>query len=113
MSLKKVALVAVISVTPLLVSCTSTIKATEYRAYEVGEVIRAEPATVLSQRYVKIKGWRTSDARSSRRNGINYVIKLDRTGETLSVTQSSDVVIPAGAPAWVEFGNRIRLAPRN
>ena len=113
MTFRKVALVAFISAASFLSACTSAIKATEYRANEVGEVIRAEPATVLSQRYVRIKGWSTGGARSSRRNGINYIIKIDRTGETLSVTQSSDVVIPAGSPAWVEFGDRIRIAPRN
>jgi outer membrane lipoprotein SlyB len=113
MTFRKVALVAFISAASFLSACTSTIKATEYRASEVGEVIRAEPATVLSLRYVKIKGLSTGGARSSRRNGINYIIKIDRTGETLSVTQSSDVVIPAGSPAWVEFGDRIRIAPRN
>jgi hypothetical protein len=113
MTLGKLALFATISGASLLSGCASTIKATEYRRHEVGEVIRAEPAIVLSQRYVQIKGLRIGDSRSARRNGVNYIIKIDRTGETLSVTQSSDVVIPSGSPAWVEFGDRIRLAPRN
>lgn len=112
MAFGKVALLAFVSASLFLSGCTSTIKATEYRSSEVGEVLRAEAATVLSQRYVKIKGWQSGESRSARRNGINYIIKIDRTGETLSITQSSDVVIPTGAAAWVEFGDRIRLAPR-
>ncbi len=113
MKLKTVALVAVIVAGPFLAGCASVIKASEYKRSEVGEVLRAEPATVMSQRYVKIKGWRDGNNRSTRRNGINYVIKVDRTGETLSVTQSADVVMQAGAPVWVEFGDRIRLVPRS
>ncbi len=113
MTLGKFALLVTISSAILLSGCASTIKATEYRSNEVGEVVRAEPATVLSQRYVQIKGLGIRQSRLQRRNGVNYIIKIDRTGETLSITQSSDVVIPAGSPAWVEFGDRIRIAPRN
>jgi hypothetical protein len=105
--------VALVTAALLLSGCASAFKATEYPAGEVGEVMRAEPATVLSQRYVKIKNWRNNDRRSARRNGINYIIKIDRTGETLSVTQSADVIIPNGSAAWVEFGDRIRLVPRS
>jgi hypothetical protein len=113
MKFKTVALLALVPIATFLTGCASVIKSSEYSRVEVGEGIRAEPATILSQRYVKIKGWRDGNSRSARRNGVNYVIKIDRTGETLSVTQSADVVIPNGAPAWVEFGDRIRLVPRN
>jgi outer membrane lipoprotein SlyB len=109
----KLILPAVFLAAGLLTSgCATAIKATEYAPSEVGEVVRAEPATVLSQRYVKVKSWRNNRRGSARTNGINYIIKIDRTGETLSVTQSSDVSIATGAAAWVEFGDRIRLAPR-
>jgi hypothetical protein len=97
---------------PLLSGCASTPKASEYRKSEVGEIIRAEAATVLSQRFVTIANLRRGKSQSERRNGINYIIKVDRTGETLSITQSSDVSIATGGAAWVEFGDKIRLSPR-
>ena len=113
MKLKFIVAAALLVSAPVLSGCASGIKASEYAPRELGEVVRAEPATVISQRYVKIKNWRGSDRRSARRTGINYSIKIDRTGETLSVTQSDDVSIATGAAAWVEFGDRIRLAPRS
>ena len=113
MKLKTVVLVAIVAAVPFLAGCASVIKGSEYKRSEVGEVLRAELATVMSQRYVKIKGWRGGNNRSTRRNGINYVVKLDRTGETLSVTQSAEVMMQTGAPVWVEFGDRIRLIPRS
>jgi hypothetical protein len=113
MKLTLVFAAALCAAVPFLSGCASTLKASEYSRSELGEITRAESATVLSQRYVKLKNWRGGDRRSARRNGINYIIKIDRTGETLSVTQTDDVSIATGASAWVEFGDRIRLAPRN
>ena len=113
MKSKIVIVAALMAAASLMSGCASTIKASEYAPYEFGAITRAEPATVLSQRYVRIKNWRGGDRRSARRTGINYIIKIDRTGETLSVTQTDDVSIATGGAAWVEFGDRIRLAPRN
>ncbi len=113
MYMKTVVAVRLLASVGVLGGCAKTLKTSEYSTRDVGEIIRTEPATVLSQRYVTLKGWGSSKRRGASRRGINYVIKLDRTGETLSVTQADDVYIAAGAQAWVEFGDRIRLAPRS
>jgi hypothetical protein len=105
-------LASLIVCAPFAAGCASSIKASEYAPYEFGAITRAEPATILSQRYVKMKNWNGSNRGSARRAGVNYIIKIDRTGETLSVTQSNDVSIATGAPAWVEFGDRVRVLPR-
>ena len=105
---------AVILVTlPLMSACTTSMRASEYAPHELGEVVRVEPATVLSQRYVNLKNWRGKSRGAWRYLGVSYVIKIDRTGETLSITQTNDVAIANGASAWVEFGDRIRLVPRS
>jgi type IV secretory pathway TrbF-like protein len=83
--------------------CASNISANKYKRSDVGALTRVEPAQVLSQRLVHI---------SKKRRGLNYVVKLDRTGETLSITQGDDVLIAKGSQAWVEFGDRIRLIPK-
>ncbi len=85
-------------------SCALPIEANKYKRHDVGSLTRVEPAQVLSQRYVKI---------ANKRRGFNYVVKLERTGETLSITQGDDVSIATGGKAWVEFGDRIRLIPNN
>ena len=103
---------ALLAATPFLIGCASSIRASTYAPHELGEIVRAEAATILSQRYVRLSNWRGSERRSGRRLGVNYIIKIDRTGEILSVTQTDDVSIATGASAWVEFGDRIRLAPR-
>jgi hypothetical protein len=113
MKSKNVLVAAMLAALPLLSGCASGIKAAQYAPRELGDATRAESATVLSQRYVKIRNWNGTSNRSARANAINYIIKLDRTGETLSVTQTNDVAIATGAAAWVEFGDKIRLLPRS
>ncbi|MEN9855655.1 MAG: hypothetical protein RL186_280 [Pseudomonadota bacterium] len=88
----------------VLAGCASPIEANKYRKSEVGALTRVEAAQVLSQRSVRI---------AKRHRGLNYVVKLEKTGETLSITQGDDVGIANGSQAWVEFGDRVRLLPKN
>jgi hypothetical protein len=113
MNLKTIMAIAILGSAPFLGGCAKTVMSSEYSPRDVGELFRAEPATVLSQRYVKLKNWNNSKRGGTNTRAVNYIIKLDRTGETLSVTQRDDVFIASGAQAWVEFGERIRLAPRS
>jgi outer membrane murein-binding lipoprotein Lpp len=107
-----VLIAALCAAASLLSGCVSAPKSSEYAKSEMGEIMRAEAATILSQRFVTITNFRGAKSKSARRNGVNYIIKIDRTGETLSITQSSDVTIATGGAAWVEFGDKIRLSPR-
>ena len=113
MNLKTIMAVAILGIAPTLGGCAKTVMSSEYSPQDIGEMFRVEPATVLSQRYVKLKNWNSSKRGAKNVRVVNYVIKIDRTGETLSVTQRDDVFIATGAQAWVEFGERIRLAPRS
>lgn len=88
----------------LAAGCATPIDANKYKRGDVGSLTRVEAAQVLSQRFVRI---------ANKRRGLTYVVKLERTGETLSITQGDDVSIANGGQAWVEFGDRIRLIPRN
>ena len=99
-----IAAISVTLVMGLAAGCTTPIDANKYKRGDVGSLTRVEAAQVLSQRFVRIDG---------KRRGLSYVVKLDRTGETLSITQGDDVSIGNGGQAWVEFGDRIRLIPRN
>jgi hypothetical protein len=93
--------------------CQTPVGANEFRRGEIGEISRVEEGVVLSVRYVNIRGMKPLfNARRSRAGlGITYVVRLDKTGETLSVTQGSDVALGAGARIYVEFGDRIRVIP--
>jgi hypothetical protein len=113
MNVKTIVAVSILAIVPILGGCAKTVRSSEYSPRDIGELFRAEPATVLSQRYVKLKNWNNSKRGGLDSRAVNYIIKLDRTGETLSVTQRDDVFIATGAQAWVEFGERIRLAPRS
>jgi hypothetical protein len=103
--LVKRTLISVALVGALLVStgCRSSIAANDYKRRDVGALTRVEAAQVLSQRSVRI---------DKKRRGITYVVKLEKTGETLALTQPDDVSIANGGLAWVEFGNRLRVVPR-
>jgi hypothetical protein len=83
--------------------CRTSLAANDYKRREVGAPTRVEPATVISQRWVRIGG---------NQRGTAYVVKLEKTGETLALTQPDDVSIANGGTAWVEFGNRLRVVPR-
>lgn len=107
-----------------LSGCLNGIKATDYRRFEVGELTRAESGTLISQQSVVLSSWwpfglgpsGTKKARGEKvtrqRRGISYYVKLDRTGETLSITQADDVYIANGASVWVQFGERTRVFPK-
>lgn len=104
--------------------CSHRINATDFRGYEVGELTRAESAQVISQQHVVLSSWlpfglgpegsirSKHDRVSQQRRGITYFVKLDRTGETLAITQADDVFVPNGGQAWVQFGDRIRIIPK-
>jgi hypothetical protein len=87
----------------IVVSGCSSIAANDYKRREVGALARVEAAQVLTQRSVRI---------GRKRRGITYVVKIEKTGETLALTQPDDVSIANGGAAWVEFGNRLRVVPR-
>ena len=104
--------------------CVNGVKPSEYSRHDIGQVVQVEACIVISQRPVVISSWlpfgagprdknRAPRERMSRqRRGISYVVKIEKTGEMLAITQAADVAIPNGAQAWVEFGDRVRLSPR-
>jgi hypothetical protein len=94
-------------------ACATPIGAHEISRGELGEISRVEEGVVLAARFVNIRGAKPilSTKRSRRALGINYVVRLDRTAETISVTQKSDVALGAGARVYVEFGDRVRVIP--
>lgn len=108
----------------LIGGCANSVKATDFKRYDVGTLTRADEAKVISQQHVIISSWwpfgiglnghnrNQGDRLSLHRNGITYIVKIERTGEVLSVTQADDVHIENGANAWVQFGDRIRIFPR-
>ncbi len=53
-----------------------------------------------------------TESRATAQVGIAYTIRLERTGEVISIAQAADIVIPVGAPVWVEYGPRARVVPR-
>lgn len=83
--------------------CKSSIAANDYKRREVGSLARVEAAVIVSQRWVRI---------SRKQRGITYVVRIEKTGETLALTQPDDILLANGAQAWVEFGNRLRVVPR-
>lgn len=101
-----------------------SISATEFKKYEAGELTRAESGVLISQQAVVVvsalpfntgpgKAKKARGEKSSRnKRAISYYVKLDRTGETVSITQSDDVYIANGASVWVQFGERTRVFPK-
>lgn len=125
MRLNKILVVAAAACGLLSVTgCVNGIKATDFHRYEVGAMTRAEPAQVISQQNVELSSYwpyglglskpvrARGERYSQHRRGITYLVKLERTGETISVTQADDVFIPNGGQAWVQFGERIRIFPK-
>jgi hypothetical protein len=110
--------------TAALGGCINGVATNEYARGEAGELTQVEAATVVSQRLVNLSsawpfGLGVANSALSRqervslnRMGVTYVVRLEKTGETLSITQANDVSIANGAPAWVEFGRRVRVYPR-
>jgi hypothetical protein len=109
-----------------LVGCATRVGPNEFSSGEVGAIARIEEGTVLASRYVNITGIvpfglkpftgsatpsPNSKRISNRRLGITYVVRLDRTGETMSVTQGDDFALGVGAKIYVEFSDRIRVIP--
>jgi hypothetical protein len=89
-------------------------------------VSRVEEGTIINARYVGITGIVPFGLRpfsgsagaspnskkvSNRRMGITYVVRLDRTGELLSVTQGDDFALGVGARVFVEYADRVRVIP--
>ncbi len=125
MSYKKILSTSIIILSAtLLSSCLQNINTTEFKLREVGELMRAEQGQVITQHDVVISSWQpintgygnyySSKTKKSgkKKRGITYLVKMDRTGETLSITQSDDVFIQNGAQVWVQFGERTRILPK-
>lgn len=121
---RKIALAAIVAAGLMAAGCLNGIKVSDYRRSDVGELTRVEAAVLVSQRWVTLSSWwpfglgpggpvrSQGDVVSQQRRGIQYVVRLERTGETLAVTQADDVMIANGAQVWVELGDRVRVFPR-
>lgn len=48
----------------------------------------------------------------SRQVGWAYTIRLEETGEIISIAQADERPIPENAPVWVEYGPRARVIQR-
>lgn len=107
-------------------ACATRVGPNEFSSGEIGSVGRVEEGVLVSARYVNITGLVPFGLRpfsgsatpspnsrkvSNRRMGITYVVRLDRTGELLSVTQGDDFALGAGAKVFVEYGDRVRVIP--
>jgi outer membrane lipoprotein SlyB len=49
---------------------------------------------------------------ATRQAGYTYMVRLDRNGEVVSITQADQSPLPPGAQVWVEYGQRARVVPR-
>lgn len=107
-------------------ACATRVGPNEFSSGEIGAVARVEEGTLVGARYVNITGVVPFGIRpftgsatpspnsrkiSNRRMGITYVVKLDRTGELLSVTQGDDFALGPGARVFVEYADRVRVIP--
>lgn len=121
---RAIVLTAMLAASLMAVGCLNGIKASDYRRSDVGELTRVEAGILVSQRWVTLSSWwpfglgpggpirSQGDVVSQQRRGIQYVVRLERTGETLAVTQADDVMIANDAEVWGEFGDRIRVFSR-
>ncbi len=106
--------------------CTTRVGPNEFSSDEIGMVSRVEEGTIVNARYIGITGIvpfglhpfsgsavpaPNSKKVSNRRLGITYVVRLDRTGELLSVTQGDDFALGVGARVFVEYADRVRVIP--
>jgi outer membrane lipoprotein SlyB len=48
----------------------------------------------------------------TRQSGFTYMVRLERTGEVVTITQADQQPLPPGAQVWVEYGQRTRVTPR-
>lgn len=48
----------------------------------------------------------------TRQPGVSYYIRLERTGEVITIQQAGAQMLPPGAPVWVQYGPRARVVPR-
>lgn len=117
---KKTAFTFSIAVLALFNSaCTST-NTTSVKKYELGELTKAESAQLISKQYVKLSSWsplvKNKSGRVILRSGdnvgITYFVKIDRTGETLAISQKDDFQISNGNSVWVQFGDKVRVYPK-
>lgn len=108
-----------------LSGCANGVKATDFKRFEVGEFARAETGTLVTQQRVILSSWlpfglgpgggsrASGDNKvSMQKRGVTYLVKLDRTGETIAITQADDVYIANGAAVWIQFGDRVRVFPK-
>jgi outer membrane lipoprotein SlyB len=110
----------------LVAACATRVGPNEFSSGEIGSVARVEEGTLVGARYVNITGVvpfglkpftgsatpsPNSRKVSNRRMGITYVVRLDRTGELLSVTQGDDFALGTGARVFVEYADRVRVIP--
>jgi len=117
---------SLLTVVLLVSGCATRVGPNEFSSGEIGMVSRVEEGTIINARYIGITGIvpfglhpfsgsavpsPNSRKISNRRMGITYVVRLDRTGELLSVTQGDDFALGVGARVFVEYADRVRVIP--
>lgn len=117
---------SLLTVVLLVSGCATRVGPNEFSSGEIGMVSRVEEGIIINARYVGITGIvpfglppftgsavpsPNSKKVSNRRLGITYVVRLDRTGELLSVTQGDDFALGVGARVFVEYADRVRVIP--
>jgi hypothetical protein len=91
---------------------------------EAGQLVRVEAGTVVSSTPVVLSSWvpfGLGPSNSNRvgrerigntRRGTTFVVRIDRNGEFVAVTQGDEIMMPAGTAVWVQYGDRVRLLPK-
>lgn len=104
--------------------CASSVRPYVFSKAEAGQLVRVEAGTVLSATPVVLSSWvpfglgpaNTSrlgrERISTARRGTSFVVRIDRNGEMLSVTQGDEIGMPVGSAVWVQYGDRVRLLPK-
>jgi outer membrane lipoprotein SlyB len=96
--------------------CASSVRPLEVQKNETGVISRVEAATIVSITNVTIKGERTTrglfQRRGNRARAVTLVVRVERNGETLSVSQGDDVGMSVNQQVWLQFGDRVRVIPR-
>lgn len=100
-----------------LSACATAVRPLEVSKSETGVVSRVEAATILSISSVAIKGERArrgfaAQRRANARRGVTLVVRVERNGETLAITQGDDIGLSINQQVWVQFSDRVRVIPR-
>jgi outer membrane lipoprotein SlyB len=104
--------IAIISMS-VLAGCVNSVRPYEYSRAEAGQLVRVEAGTVVSATPVVLSSWVPFGLGPANVGRLGRErVRVDRNGELLSVTQGDDLGLPVGAPVWIQYGDRIRLLPK-